>query len=221
MIVNVGSIIIFFMAEIDKKEALQKIAEDIRGCLKCSLSKTRTNTVPGEGDPGAEIMFIGEAPGANEDEKGVPFCGASGKFLDEMLASINLDRLKVFIANTLKCRPPGNRDPEYSEKEVCKPYLLRQIQIIKPKLIVCLGRHSTEAYMPGAGSISKLHGRAVRRPNGQVCFALYHPAAALHNGGLRQTLMEDFKKIPQIISKLKCQISNTNEKESIIEQRLI
>ncbi len=192
-----------------KAEELAKVAEEIAKCAKCPLQKTRHNVVPGYGSSHAEILFVGEAPGANEDEQGVPFCGAAGKFLDEMLASIGMDRNQVFIANTLKCRPPQNRDPEESEKQACRPYLDRQIDIIKPKLIVCLGRHSVATLMPGAGGISKLHGRVIKRPNGQVYLALYHPAAALHNGGLRAVLLKDFGKIPAIIEKIK---SATNDK---------
>jgi DNA polymerase len=193
-----------------KAAKLEQIKKEIENCIKCPLCNTRNRTVPGSGDPEADILFVGEAPGQKEDEQGVPFCGAAGKFLDEMLSVIGLSRDKVFIANTLKCRPPENRDPEDSEKEACRPYLDRQVEIINPKLIVCLGRHSVATFMPGAGGISKLHGKAVRRPNGQVYLALYHPAAALHNGGLRSTLIEDFKKIPAIINKIK---NSENQKQ--------
>ena len=205
----------------DKAKELKIVAEEIAICDKCPLSKTRSKTVPGEGNSNAEIMFIGEAPGFNEDQKGIPFCGAAGSFLAEMLAEIGLERSDVFIANTLKCRPPENRDPEESEKEACKSYLERQIKIIEPKLIVCLGRHSMSALMPGAGSITQLHGKAVRRPSGQVYLALYHPAAALHNGGLRQTLIEDFQKIPAILNKLKTNNEKliTKEEDSNIKQQ--
>lgn len=182
-----------------KKEELEKIAEEISACQKCSLAKSRTKTVPGSGDPEAEVLFIGEAPGQKEDESGIPFCGAAGKFLDEMLLSIGLDREKVFIANTLKCRPPENRDPSLEEKALCRPFLDVQIGILKPKLIVCMGKHSVANFMPDAGGISQLHGKAVTRPNGQIYLALYHPAAALHNGGLRQTLKDDFAKISTIL----------------------
>lgn len=212
-----------------KQSQLDEIASEIAQCVKCPLSNSRNNTVPGSGSPEADILFVGEAPGQKEDEQGVPFCGAAGKFLDEMLSVIGLSRDKVFIANTLKCRPPENRDPEDSEKEACRPYLDRQVEIINPKLIVCLGRHSVATFMPGAGGISKLHGKAVRRPNGQVYLALYHPAAALHNGGLRSTLIEDFKKIPAIINKIKNsenqeqkQTRNSlNSKEGEIQQKLL
>lgn len=189
----------------ERMKELKEVREEVLVCTKCPLCKSRTNAVPGEGDINSEVMFIGEAPGANEDTKGIPFCGASGKFLDEMLTAINLKRKDIFITNTVKCRPPENRDPEDSEKEACRPYLDRQFKIINPKLIVCLGRHSTATYLPGAGGISKLHGKALKRPDGRVYLPLYHPAAALHNGGLRETLMNDFKKIPLIINKIKGQ----------------
>lgn len=214
------------MDSTNKVEELQKVAEEISACVKCPLSKTRTNTVPGSGGAESEVMLIGEAPGFNEDQQGIPFCGAAGKFLDEMLAGIGYTREQVFIANTLKCRPPENRDPEDSEKEACKPYLERQIEIINPKLIVCLGRHSVATFLPGAGGISNLHGKAVKRPNGRVYLALYHPAAALHNGSLRSTLVEDFGKIPAILNKIEetsrsdLTAKDTEENKSI-QQKLL
>ena len=208
----------------DNTSQLVEIAAEIAKCEKCSLAKTRINTVPGSGNAGAKILFVGEAPGQKEDESGIPFCGAAGKFLDEMLDSIGLDRNDVFIANTLKCRPPENRDPEDGEKAACRSYLDRQVETIKPKLIVCLGRHSVANFMPGAGGISKLHGKAVRRPSGQVYLALYHPAAALHNGGLRSTLMEDFGKIPAILKKIEAEEANNvpqKDENQAEQQRLI
>jgi len=208
----------------DRKSQLCAIESEISSCVKCELSKTRKNTVSGAGDFKAEVMFIGEAPGQREDEQGIPFCGASGKFLDQMLDSIGLNRDKVFIANTLKCRPPNNRDPEDSEKEACRPYLDKQIELINPKLIVTLGKHATSAMMPGVGGISQNHGKALRRPNGRTYLALYHPAAALHNGGLRETLLEDFSKIPRILEKLdqvKREENKNKEKDNIKQQKLV
>src|SRR3989344_4133378 len=186
------------MDETEQKVELDSIRTQVLSCTLCRLSKTRNNAVPGEGSYDTDIMFIGEGPGANEDEKGVPFCGASGKFLDEMLESVELDRDKVFITNTVKCRPPGNRDPEDDEKTTCRPYLERQIELIAPKVIVCLGRHAAASLLPGQPSISAIHGKALKRPNGIVYLPLYHPAAALHNGSLRSTLIADFQKIPTI-----------------------
>lgn len=162
--------------------------------------------MPGEGSPTAEIMFIGEGPGKKEDELGRPFVGAAGKFLDEMLASVNLKREDVYIANTVKCRPPGNRDPLPKEKETCWPWLEQQLAIIQPKIIIPLGRHSLNLFIPEA-RISEAHGRAFRKPfpplKEVVFFPCYHPAAALYNGSLRETLLKDFKKIPKILELIK------------------
>lgn len=148
-------------------------------------------------------MFIGEAPGAEEDKQGRPFVGAAGKFLNEMLGMIGLKREDVFIANVLKCRPPGNRDPMPEEVAACWPWLLEQIKMIKPKLIVLLGRHAMERFLPNQ-KISKIHGTAVRREiegiGKQVFYALYHPAAALYQGSLREVLVKDFKKIPKVLA---------------------
>lgn len=202
----------------DKAEKLAKLRQEIAVCERCSLSKTRTNTVPGGGNPDADIVFIGEAPGANEDLKGIPFCGAAGKFLDEMLASIGMKREDVFIANTLKCRPPDNRDPEDSERSACRPYLEAQLEIIEPKLIVLMGRHAVANFLPGAGSITTLHGRALKRPSGKVYLPLYHPAAALHNGGLRSTLVEDFARIPAVLEKIKNEPEKEDAASTKVEQ---
>lgn len=171
----------------------------------CGLRETATQAVPGDGNPDADIMFVGEAPGKNEDEQGKPFVGAAGKFLSEMLASINLKREDIYITNVVKYRPPNNRDPEPDEIEACMPWLHEQIRIIEPKIIVTLGRHALEHFIPSK-KISEVHGQAFRRTfddvGEQVFFALYHPAAALYNGGMRATLISDFKKIPKVIEKL-------------------
>lgn len=172
----------------------------------CSLRETALQAVPGDGAADADIMFVGEAPGKNEDEQGKPFVGAAGKFLAEMLATINLKREDIYITNVVKYRPPNNRDPLPEEIEACMPWLHEQIKIIQPKVIVTLGRHAMEHFIPGK-KISEVHGQAFRRTfddiGEQVFFALYHPAAALYNGGMRQTLIEDFKKIPRVIEKLR------------------
>jgi DNA polymerase len=176
--------------------------------LSCSLCVLRSGcrqVVPGEGSAEAEILFIGEGPGQKEDNLGRPFVGAAGKFLDEMLAIINLKREDVYIANVVKCRPPGNRDPLPEEAATCWPWLLEQIKIIQPKLIVTLGRHSMERFLPGQ-KISVVHGKAMRREiegiGKQVFYTLYHPAAALYNGGMRNVLIEDFRRIPKILKKI-------------------
>jgi len=170
--------------------------------------------VPGAGSAEAEIMFIGEAPGKKEDETGVPFVGAAGKFLDEMLSTIKLKREEVYIANVCKCRPPANRDPSPEEIKLCWPWLLAQIKIIKPKLIVTLGRHSMERFLPGQ-KISEMHGHVMRREiegiGPQIFYTLYHPAAALYNGSMRETLIKDFKRIPKILKEIKSDNSCKNE----------
>lgn len=182
-----------------KKIEIDKVAKEVAASCCCGLGNLRTNPVPGDGSACAKIMFIGEAPGANEDLQGKPFVGAAGKFLAEMLASIGLNREDVFITNVLKCRPPNNRDPLPEEKAACMPYLQRQIEIINPVLIVLLGRHAMENFIPKA-QISKVHGQP-KKVGGRIYLPLYHPAAALYNGSQREILKEDFKKIPEVFKK--------------------
>ncbi len=177
---------------------LNQIAAEVRVCSLCPLSQSRTQAVPGEGPPNAQIMFIGEGPGFHEDRTGRPFVGAAGKFLDELLSLAGLKREEVFITNIVKCRPPANRDPRPEEIEACQPYLDRQIALIKPRVIVTLGRYSMARYLPNA-RISAIHGQA-RRVGGQWVVAMYHPAAALHQMALRQDIEADFRKLPQIIA---------------------
>lgn len=164
----------------------------------CShLAATATQIVMGDGNPDAPIVFIGEAPGKNEDEQGKPFVGAAGRFLEEMLASIGMKRQDVYITNIVKYRPPENRDPTDEEKAEFLPYLEDQLEVINPKLIITLGRHSGMAFLPSL-RISRDHGQP-KKLNGQVYLPLYHPAAALYNGGMRETLLDDFTKIPKIL----------------------
>ena len=181
---------------------LENLAEKIRKCQLCPLHKSRKNAVASEGSKNAQFLFVGEAPGYQEDLEGRPFCGAAGKFLDEMLKSINLRRKDVFITNIVKCRPPNNRDPLDSEINTCWPYLLEQIKIIKPKLIVCLGRLSMARFLPSVGTISNVHGRVFKKAD-QLYMTLYHPAAALHQNRLKSTIEADFRKIPQVLKKIK------------------
>jgi DNA polymerase len=181
--------------------ALIDLNKDISLCRLCEIAKTRTKSVPGEGAENAEIMFIGEAPGWHEDQQGRPFIGPAGQFLDELLASINLKRAQVFIANVIKCRPPGNRDPLPIEISNCQKWLDKQIELISPKIIVTLGRYSMAKFFPGK-SISKIHGTA-QTQNGIIYFAMYHPAAALHQGNLRQTIKEDMLKLPPLLAQAK------------------
>lgn len=184
-----------------KQQELNKIMKDIVEQKICpELAEGATQLVFGDGSPDAEVMFIGEAPGKSEDEKGLPFVGAAGKFLDEMLASIGTKRADVYITNIVKYRPPNNRDPLTDEKAAFLPFLHSQIKVIKPKIVATLGRHSMECFLPGQ-QISKVHGQA-KRYRGQVYLPLFHPAAALYNGGLRQTLIDDFAKIPKILAQI-------------------
>lgn len=184
---------------------LEEVARKVENCKKCSLYRGRTNAVPGEGAENANVMFIGEGPGREEDSQGRPFVGAAGKILTELIESIGLKREDVFIGNVVKCRPPNNRDPFLEEIKSCWPYLESQIKIIKPKLIVTLGRHSMGRFLPGL-KISEVHGKP-KRANGiwqkrQVYLPLYHPAAALYDQRKKKVLFEDFKKIPLILKKL-------------------
>lgn len=178
--------------------AWAELYEEIADCPRCILARTRTQSVPGVGPSTADIMFIGEAPGAREDERGIPFVGASGQFLDELLASIGLSRDIVYIANVVKCRPPGNRDPEPAEIEACAPYLDRQIAQVNPKVIVTLGRFSMARWFPGQ-SISRIHGEP-KREGGRVIVPMFHPAAALHRGDLRSVIHADFARLPAFIA---------------------
>lgn len=188
-------------AQRSKEQRLGELEEQIVASnIAPELAASAKRLVMGEGDADADVIFIGEAPGAKEDELGRPFVGAAGKFLDEMLASINLDRESVYISNIVKYRPPGNRDPKPEEIEAFKPFLKQQIEIIQPKLIVFLGRHSMNVFLPEL-RISEAHGRTFKR-DGNVYMPLYHPAAALYNGGMRKTLLEDFAGIPRLLKKI-------------------
>ncbi|HWZ18345.1 MAG TPA: uracil-DNA glycosylase [Ktedonobacteraceae bacterium] len=180
------------------EEILEKVATEVSTCTKCDLCKGRTKAVPGEGNPHAKIMFIGEGPGFHEDSQGRPFVGPAGQFLVELLASINLKRTDVFITNVVKCRPPGNRDPLPAEINACNDYLERQIAALDPEVIVTLGRFSMAKFF-GGEKISSIHGRA-RKVDGRICIAMYHPAAGLHQQSLKDTIRSDFKKIPQIMA---------------------
>ncbi len=181
----------------DNGSALGELYEQIAACRDCELSETRTRTVPGEGRPDADIMFIGEAPGYYEDQQGRPFVGPAGQFLDQLLGSIGLRREDVYIGNVIKCRPPQNQDPLPHQIKACDKWLQSQLEIIKPKLIATLGRYSLAKYFPGQ-SISRIHGQA-RRVGSLIVVPMYHPAAALHQGGLRRTIEEDFKKLPAFL----------------------
>lgn len=179
---------------------LTELYEEILACQKCILAQGRTNAVPGEGSETATIMFIGEGPGFHEDRLGRPFVGAAGRFLEELLARIELKREDVYIANVVKCRPPGNRDPQPEEIEACSPYLDKQIQIIRPRLVATLGRFSMQRYFSGA-SISRIHGQPKRVGN-VIYYPMFHPAAALHQPRWRSIVEEDFLRIPELLARL-------------------
>ena len=181
-------------------ESLSTIAAEVRACVRCRLSETRTVGVPGEGSPNAELFFIGEGPGFHEDQQGRPFVGAAGQLLTEMLREIGLRREEGFITNVVRCRPPGNRDPQPDELDACDEYTQRQIAALEPKLIVTLGRYSMARFI-GAGAMRDLHGRSTRW-NGVTCLAMYHPAAILRTNTpeMRRIYLEDFRKIPGLLA---------------------
>ncbi|MGC9107102.1 MAG: type-4 uracil-DNA glycosylase [Infirmifilum sp.] len=188
------------------KRELEKIAEEIRVCTRCPLHLNRTNAVPGEGDPCSGVVFIGEAPGQSEDVQGRPFVGSAGQLLTQLLSSNGISRESVFITNVVKCRPPGNREPREEEIKACLPYLRRQLEAIKPRVIITLGRHSTRTVLGMHGhavnSIMGVRGREfmVEESWGSlVVFPTLHPAAALYNPGMRSSLEDDFKRISRII----------------------
>ncbi len=185
------------MDSIEEREAaLRELEAEIEACKKCPLYQARTRPVPGSGPVTADVMFIGEAPGFYEDQQGLPFVGASGKYLDELLRGIGLSRDEVYIANVIKCRPPGNRDPLAPELEACKPFLDRQIEIINPKVIATLGRFSMARYFKGR--ITKIHGQP-KQIGSRIIIPLFHPAAVLRNPRLRPAMEADMRKIPELI----------------------
>jgi uracil-DNA glycosylase family 4 len=182
---------------VSSDEELHAVATEVRACKACKLHRSRKNAVPGEGPASSDLMFIGEGPGFHENEQGRPFVGAAGKYLEELLASIGLQREQVFIGNVVKCRPPGNRDPLPEEIQACSAFLERQMEAIQPKVIVTLGRFSMARFFPSA-RISDIHGHA-RMVNGRMIVAMYHPAAALHQPSLRRDVEADFANLPALI----------------------
>jgi len=188
------------LASSDLEAALAEVGEEIRRCRRCELSRARTRAVPGEGRADAQIMFVGEGPGGEEDAQGRPFVGAAGRLLTNLLRTIGVDRREVFITNVVKCRPPGNRDPLPEEIEACNEYLLTQIALIKPKIICTLGRFAGQTLIAKGLGISREHGKA-RRISGILYVPLYHPAAALHQQGLIDALEADFRGLRAILDK--------------------
>jgi DNA polymerase len=203
-----------------KQEALSQIAEEIKKCRRCPLGEKATQAVPGEGNSDAQVMFIGEAPGFWEDQKGIPFCGAAGKLLDKLLAQADLKREEVFIANILKHRPPQNRDPQPQEIEACQFFLDRQIEVIKPKVVVSLGRFSLNKFTPGA-SISQIHGRPrLINFGGEelVLVPMYHPAAALRNGKIMREEEEDFRRLGEFLKKMNGEKESFSQDKAAVKQ---
>lgn len=204
--------------------SLDQVAEAMRSCYSCGLCSKETTTVPGEGNPQAEVMFIGEGPGFHEEKEGRPFVGAAGQFLTELLESIHLKREDVFITNMVHTRTPDNRDPLPEELDASWPYLAAQVQIIQPKLIVTLGRHSKAKFLPDVGPISEIHGQTFVRPNPafadatagrpaqaneqQWYVALYHPAAGLHKEELKDIIRHDFQSVGKALTVLRAQSSS-------------
>jgi uracil-DNA glycosylase family 4 len=188
-----------------KQQKLEDLNTKWKKECKCELKKTATQAVYGHGNPDADIVFIGEAPGKSEDEQGIPFIGRAGKFLDEMLGIIKLKREDVYITNIVKYRPPNNRDPLPEEKSACREWLLAELKIIEPKLIIFLGRHAMNNFFPSE-QISRAHGKLLVKAFAgmptKYFYALYHPAAALYDGSMREVLISDFKKIPKVLEKI-------------------
>jgi DNA polymerase len=184
--------------------ALAALAAEASGCIGCRLAETRTQVVFGVGNPHADLMFVGEAPGFHEDKQGFPFVGQAGKLLDRLLAGIGLERSDVYIANTLKCRPPGNRDPNPDEKQACEPWLFRQIELIQPKVIATLGNHATKQLTGKDVGITRIHGREQEVTYGStrvLLYPIYHPAAALYTPAMLKVLEEDFRRLPEILGR--------------------
>jgi uracil-DNA glycosylase len=186
-----------------RREALKAVWHEARECTRCPLADTRTTVVFGNGDADADLMFVGEAPGANEDREGLPFVGQAGKLLDKLLDEIGLDRGQVFVANVLKCRPPGNRDPQPGEIESCEPYLFQQVELIEPLVVCTLGNFATKLLRGDSTGITRLHGQAEVRTIGSRTvrlFPLFHPAAALYTPRTLETLRADFQRLPELLA---------------------
>jgi DNA polymerase len=183
-------------------EALSVFAEEVSACTRCRLAQGRTQVVFGAGNPAADLMFIGEAPGFHEDKQGVPFVGQAGKLLDKLLGGIGLERSGVYIANVLKCRPPGNRDPQPDEIESCEPHLFRQIELIQPRVVATLGNFATKLLSGKPTGITRVHGQeqeVTLGGNRVLLYPLYHPAAALYTPAMLKVLQEDFSRLPQLM----------------------
>lgn len=189
---------------VERAAALREYAEEVATCTRCALAEGRTQVVFGSGSPDADLMFVGEAPGFHEDQQGVPFVGQAGKLLDKLLAGIGLTRADVFVANVLKCRPPGNRDPITEEIATCEPHLFRQIELIEPKLVATLGNFATKLLSGRPTGITRVHGHEQEVTLGAravLLYPLYHPAAALYTPSMLKVLEEDFARIPSLLDR--------------------
>ncbi|MCL5291564.1 MAG: uracil-DNA glycosylase [Actinobacteria bacterium] len=195
----------------------EELRREAQSCEQCSLAKTRTNVVFGVGNPRTDLLFVGEAPGYHEDKQGEPFVGAAGKLLDELLASIGMARSDIYIANVLKCRPPGNRDPNPDEIELCKPFLLKQVELIRPRVICALGNFATRLILEKNVSISRVHGQEFRG-KGYLVMPTYHPAAALYARTTLTSIEEDFQKLKEIYAKATAAVEAPAELEAVSEQ---
>ena len=185
-------------------EALATYADQVSACTRCRLAQGRTQVVFGVGSPHADLMFVGEAPGFHEDKQGVPFVGQAGKLLDKLLAGIGLERSQVYIANVLKCRPPGNRDPQPDEIESCEPHLFKQIELIEPRVVATLGNFATKLLSGKPTGITRVHGQeqeVTLGGNRVLLYPLYHPAAALYTPAMLKVLQEDFRRIPELMGR--------------------
>jgi uracil-DNA glycosylase len=189
---------------VERAAALREYAEQTATCTRCALSQGRTQVVFGSGSPNAELMFVGEAPGFHEDQQGIPFVGQAGKLLDKLLGGIGMTRADVFVANVLKCRPPGNRDPLPEEISACEPHLFRQIELIEPTLVATLGNFATKLLSGKPAGITRVHGYEQEVTLGSrkvLLYPLYHPAAALYTPSMLKVLEEDFARIPGILDR--------------------
>jgi uracil-DNA glycosylase family 4 len=185
-------------------DTLHAFGEQVSGCTRCRLAQGRTQVVFGVGNPHADLMFVGEAPGFHEDKQGVPFVGQAGKLLDQLLGGIGLQRSEVYIANVLKCRPPGNRDPQPDEIESCEPHLFRQIELIQPRVVGTLGNFATKLLSGKPTGITRVHGQeqeVTLGGNRVLLYPLYHPAAALYTPAMLKVLQEDFRRIPELMGR--------------------
>jgi DNA polymerase len=199
------------------EQRLEKLDRQIKVCTRCELHRSRTEAVPGEGPTHAEIMLIGEGPGASEDKQGRPFVGASGKFLDQLLEQAGVTRADVFITNVVKCRPPGNRDPLPDEVDICTSnYLQHQIEMINPSIIVTLGRHSMGLFFKGV-KISEIHGQ-MRKVGDRHVIAMFHPAAALHQLSLKPAIMADFARLPELLQEARAGLGKKATKKKVVRK---